>query len=369
MNKIILNATCIGSKPDGIGIYCRNIIERIIIKNTLVRYIIYINEEALAMMSHLTNTDQVIVKVTPRFLSPKYGFFGHLLRFLFSNYLSLVYPRTIIFNPSQLEASINNNNQILMVHDLIPLLFNNDPILRNPIQFFFFKYILGTAIRKSAAILAPSKHTMALIKKEFYPNPEKMFVIPNGIDSPEKVSPLKKEENFILYVGRLSATKNITALINAYRKIADKVSHKLIIAGGGDNKFLIDGDPGGPGTIEYVGYVSDKKKGLLLSKASLFVFPSFYEGFGFPPLEAMAHGCPTIVSKVSSLPEICGEASLYIDPNNTDNIANVMNKLLLNNKLQNQLIKSGYDQVKKYTWERSAVGHVNVIDIIKSRGK
>ena len=83
----------------------------------------------------------------------------------------------------------------------------------------------------------------------------------------------------------------------------------------------------------------------------------------------MAHGCPTIVSKVSSLPEICGEASLYIDPNNTDNIANVMNKLLLNNKLQNQLIKSGYDQVKKYTWERSAVGHVNVIDIIKSRGK
>ena len=334
MNQVILNATCIGSKPDGIGVYCRNIIERIIIKNTLVKYIIYINQEALEMMPHLTNTDQVIIKVIPRFLSPKYGFFGHLLRFLFSNYLSLVYPRTIIFNPSQLEASLNNKNQILMVHDLIPLLFHNDPILRNPIQFFFFKYILGTAIRNSAAVLAPSKHTMTLIKKEYYPKSEKTFVIPNGIDSPESIKAPKKEENFILYVGRLSVTKNITALIDAYRKIADKVSHKLIIAGGGNNKFLIDGDPGGPGTIEYVGYVSDKKKDLLLSKASLFVFPSFYEGFGFPPLEAMGHGCPTIVSKVSSLPEICGEASLYIDPNNTYNIANVMIKLLSNNKLK-----------------------------------
>lgn len=369
MNKIILNATCVGSKPDGIGIYCGNIIEKIVERKTLHKYCVYINKDALEKLSHLKNNDHVVLKVTSRFLSPKYGFFGHLLRFLFSNYLSLVYPQTIIFSPSQLEASLNNKNQILMVHDLIPLLFNNDPNLRNPAQSFFFKYFLGTAIRKSAAVLAPSQHTMTLIKKEFYPQPEKMFVIPNGIDSPERIKALKNKENFILYIGRLSVTKNIAALINAYRKIADKVSYKLIIVGGGNNRFLIDGDPGGPGNIEYFGYISDEKKELLLSKASLFVFPSFYEGFGFPPLEAMAYGCPTIVSKVSSLPEVCGDASLYIDPNNSDNIANVMIRLLLNNKLKNQLIRLGYERVKKYTWDQSAAGHLKVIDFVKSRGK
>ncbi len=369
MNRIILNATAIGSNPDGIGIYCRNIIEMISARKTSDKYFVYVNKDALEIMSYLTNIDHVVLKVTSRFFSPKYGFIGHLLRFLFSNYLSLVYPRTIIFNPSQLEASVNNKNQILMVHDLIPLLFNKDPILRHPRQFFYFKYILGTAIRRSAAVLAPSNHTMELIKKEFNPKPEKMFVIPNGIDKPKKIFDLKEKDNFILYVGRLSVTKNITALIDAYRKIADKVPHKLIIAGGGDNEFLIESDPGGVGRIEYLGYVSDSKIAFLFSKAAVFVFPSFYEGFGFPPLEAMSYGCPTIVSKVSSLPEVCGEASLYIDPYNSEDIAKVMYKLLSDNRLQNQLIKSGYDRVKNFTWERSAFGHLNVIDLIKSRRK
>ena len=83
----------------------------------------------------------------------------------------------------------------------------------------------------------------------------------------------------------------------------------------------------------------------------------------------MAYGCPTIVSKVSSLPEVCGDASLYIDPNNSENIANAMIRLLLNDKLKNQLIRLGYQRVKKYTWNQSADGHLKAIAFVKSRGK
>ena len=366
MGSLIINATCIGEKPDGIAVYCREIVQGILNENQNRHYIVYINRKGINEMSFLTQRKNVTLYIIPGWFSPDHGFIGHLLRLLFSQYLALRFPKTIIFNPSQLEACFYNKNQVLMVHDLIPMLFHNDPLLRHAKQYYFFKYILGTAIRNAGAVISPSFHTLEMINKRFCPNPGKLFTIHNGIKTPETkpINDTKRKENFILYLGRLSPAKNLAGLINAYRKIADQVPQKLVIAGAGDINLLKEQDSGGDGEIEFLGFVTDDKANELLCNASLFAFPSFYEGFGFPPLEAMARGCPVIVSNTASLPEVCGKAAIYADPYDINSISKAILRVLQDKDLQSRLIKAGYKRVRKFTWVRTARQHQQVFDFI-----
>ena len=368
MNFILINATCVGEKPDGIAVYCREVVQKILAQKKDNYYIVYINRKGIKEMAFLNKRDDVAIRILPGLFSPDYGFIGHIMRLCFSQLLALLYPRTLIYNPSQLEACLYSKNQVLMVHDLIPMLFHNDPLLRHAKQYYFFKYILGAAIRNAGAVISPSSHTLEMINKRFNPNPGKLFTIHNGIKSSETktLNDTKRKENFILYLGRLSPTKNVAGLIDAYRKIADQVPQKLVIAGSGDIESLKKEDPGGPGTVEFVGYVSDKEVDRLLSTAALFVFPSFYEGFGFPPLEAMARGCPVVVSNVASLPEICGEAALYVDPRSVDSIANAMIKVITDESIKKRLIQYGYERADQFTWKRSAYKHLKVFDFVQT---
>ncbi|MGY9107384.1 MAG: glycosyltransferase family 4 protein, partial [Alphaproteobacteria bacterium] len=266
------------------------------------------------------------------------------------------------FNPSPLEMALRHKFQAVMIHDLIPLFFPDD----HRKQVHFYKYFLASALRCAGAVITPSKHTMKMIKKRFHPDPGKLFIIHNGIKLPETkhINGTKRKENFILYLGRLSPTKNVVGLINAYRKIADQVPQKLVIAGAGDINLLKEQDPGGPGTVEFMGYISDEEVDRLLSTAALFVFPSFYEGFGFPPLEAMARGCPVIVSNTASLPEVCGKAAIYADPYDINSISKAILRVLQDKDLQSRLIKAGYKRVRKFTWVRTARQHQQVFDFI-----
>ena len=364
MNLILLNATCVGEKPDGIAVYCREVVQKLLAEKQNKHYIVYINRKGINEMSFLTQKRNVTLYILPGWFSPEHGFIGHFLRLLFSQYLALRFPRAIIFNPSPLEVALRHRYQAVMVHDLIPLLFPDD----HRKQIHFYKYLLGSALRYAGAVITPSNHTMKMIKKQFHPEVGKLFTIHNGIKLPEikTLNHTKRKENFILYLGRLSPTKNVAGLINAYRKIADQVPHKLVIAGSGDIERIKKGDPGGPGTVEFMGYVSDKEVDRLLSTAALFVFPSFYEGFGFPPLEAMARGCPVVVSNVASLPEICGEAALYVNPRSVDSIADAMVKVISDESLRKSLIQYGYERVKEFTWQRSADKHLKVFDFVQT---
>jgi glycosyltransferase involved in cell wall biosynthesis len=362
MGSLIINATCIGEKPDGIAVYCREIVQGILNENQNRHYIVYINRKGINEMSFLAQKKNVTLYIIPGWFSPDYGFIGHLLRLFFSQYLALRFPRTIIFNPSPLEMALRHKFQAVMIHDLIPLFFPDD----HRKQVHFYKYFLASALRCAGAVITPSKHTMKMIKKRFHPDPGKLFIIHNGIKLPvtKHINGTKRKENFILYLGRLSPTKNVVGLINAYRKIADQVPQKLVIAGAGDINLLKEQDPGGPGTVEFMGYISDEEVDRLLSTAALFVFPSFYEGFGFPPLEAMARGCPVIVSNTASLPEVCGKAAIYADPYDINSISKAILRVLQDKDLQSRLIKAGYKRVRKFTWVRTARQHQQVFDFI-----
>ncbi len=251
----------------------------------------------------------------------------------------------------------------MTIHDVIPVLFRH----LHKKQYHYYKLFLGFGLRKAKYVLTPSYHSKELIQKIYKINCEQIKVIHNGADNSSKdiKIPQLKKENYIIYVGRICEMKNIRGILKAFEIIAENFSHNLIFIGDDENKLRqeiakANLSPKTSARILFKDNVSEEEKTKLLSKASLFLFPSLYEGFGLPPIEAMACGCPVIVSNNSSLPEICGDAAIYINPNNFDEIAEAITKVLSDESLMNEMIFNSIDNAKLFKWRFSAEEHLNV---------
>ncbi|MBI4812000.1 glycosyltransferase family 4 protein [Candidatus Falkowbacteria bacterium] len=169
-------------------------------------------------------------------------------------------------------------------------------------------------------------------------------------------------DKFILSLGTLEPRKNIEGLIRAYNELRIKNKelsiYKLIIAGGkgwkGGSIFRAWQSSSFKEDIKFLGYVDSEDKPYLYNLASIFVYPSFYEGFGFPPLEAMACGVPIVTSAVSSLPEVVGDAGILVDPYNTADITSAIEEVLSDEDLRDDLIQRGLERAKMFNWEKTA---------------
>jgi glycosyltransferase involved in cell wall biosynthesis len=166
---------------------------------------------------------------------------------------------------------------------------------------------------------------------------------------------------FILYFGTIEPRKNLVGLIKAYETLRDEYKvndYKLVIAGsrGWLDKEIYAVAKKSPYTrdIIFTGFVESSDKIYLYNLASLFVYPSFFEGFGFPPLEAMSSGVPVVCSNTSSFPEVAGEAALMIDPYNFSEIAWAMKEVLGDKNLRENLIQKGLAHAKKFSWDKCA---------------
>lgn len=358
---MIINATNIGRKLAGIGRYSFSV-SSYFLTAWDYPFQLMINEDALPFFDKERNRDKITV--VNRAISPDLGFRGHLLRLLWINRLGLQKPGELIFNTSQLEGCLFHRKQIITVHDLIPLIYRR----HFKKQYFYFKYMLPMILRNSAGIVTGSQHTKHLIMK-FYKIPEqRIHVILYGInDFFLNQTPQHKKRSYILYVGRLSPTKNIAGLVEAFERLINKHSLGLRLKMTGDEKKLCCGiNKGIKDKIEFVGYPDDDYLAELYRNASLLVFPSFYEGFGFPALEAMACGCPVVVSNVASLPEVCGDAAYYVDPYNIESIAEGIHKVLTDKALRQSLIEKGLERAKLFSWEKSAKKHIEVFEEVLS---
>lgn len=218
-------------------------------------------------------------------------------------------------------------------------------------------------------IVAVSEYTKQDILR-FFPKiiPEKIEVIHSGINlsklNNEQIksatNTLSLPENFILYLGNIEPRKNILSLIAAFKKISKNLpDFYLVIAGGsgwhqGYSRQVFKAIAKN-NQIKYLGYVNEEQKLVLYKQAKLFVFPSYYEGFGFPPLEAMSQDCPVIASQTASLPEVVGSAGILINPFDINNIAEAIIEVLNNTSWQIELKKRGQEQVKKFTWQETAL--------------
>ncbi|WP_428331686.1 glycosyltransferase family 4 protein [Mucilaginibacter sp.] len=168
-----------------------------------------------------------------------------------------------------------------------------------------------------------------------------------------KISNLKP---YCLAVSSLSLNKNFNGLSEAIVK-SDFKKYNMLIAGGTMSTLkVVDSSD----NVTYLGYVSDAELKFLYCNAALFIFPSFYEGFGIPPIEAMLSGCPVMASATSSLPEILGNACYYFDPNDTTEIAEIITRLLENDNERTKLREIGYIQAEKYNWKKSALELYNI---------
>jgi len=175
-------------------------------------------------------------------------------------------------------------------------------------------------------------------------------------DDSQNVEQLKLPQKYILYLGTLEPRKNVSTLIKAYEKLVKKDSHAcgLVLAGSRGWKMrkligMINKSPARD-KIHILGYIPESELPLLYAKAEMLVWPSYYEGFGLPPLEAQAHGTPVITSYTSSLPEILGSSAVYINPQDINDLHHAMSILISDSRLRAELVEKGLTQSQRFSW-------------------
>jgi glycosyltransferase involved in cell wall biosynthesis len=173
-------------------------------------------------------------------------------------------------------------------------------------------------------------------------------------------------KQFILAVSSMNPNKNFESIIKAIQ-LLDNENIDIVIAGGTNPTVFSKKDENLPECVKHVGYVSDEELRALYEHATCFIYPSFYEGFGLPPLEAMACGCPVIVSDAASLPEVCGDAALYCDPYSPKDIADKISLMLNDRSLREQLMQKGLERSKLFTWKKCAKEVLKIIEEVLAK--
>jgi len=244
-------------------------------------------------------------------------------------------------------------------------------------------FIPGT-IRRAAAVIAVSEFARGEIARHYPHAAGKLHVVPNAIDTAYRPVTDEAErqrvraqyglpEGYILSVGVLQPRKNVQGLLEAHGQMRPDLRsrHPLVIAGkrGWMVEALLAAAQGMEQSVQFIGYVADADLPALYSMASCFVYPSLYEGFGLPPLEAMACGTPVITSNVASLPEVCGEAALLVEPSRAGEITAAMERVLTDETLRGRMIERGRRQAARFDWTDSARRLLEVLGQVASPGR
>ncbi|MEK7211982.1 MAG: glycosyltransferase family 1 protein [Patescibacteria group bacterium] len=253
---------------------------------------------------------------------------------------------------------------IATVHDLS---FEVNPQFFSPKQLAWHRLInIPRLLRGATKIAAVSRHTKDDIVKLFGISPDKIEVVYPGLNMLKDGLPAAEmrlrhflPENFILYLGTVERRKNISGLIQAFRMIAQKIpDYFLTLAGSPGPGFREIYELARSGAaserILFLDYIPEAERKALYSLAKVFVYPSFYEGFGMPPLEAMSCGIPVVASAASSIPEVAGGAAMLVNPYNVSELAEAMLEGITNERLRKSLISRGYEHIKKFSWEKAA---------------
>lgn len=269
---------------------------------------------------------------------------------------------------------------IVTVHDIIPFLVRQDAeqsTFRHPADRFFDQLAMK-GLERCDAIISDSEFTKNTIVAALSCSPEKIFVVPLGVRQdqfhPIRVPPgfyaryqLDEWTPYILYVGSDNPRKNLPRLIDAFDRVRQEIpAVKLVKVGLSQNAAqaqLIREKIRKFGLSQHIitfENIPDDDLAYFYNLASLFVFPSLFEGFGLPPLEAMACGTPVVCSRAASLPEVVGDAALLVDPSDIDALAGAIRSMLSDESLRNDFREKGLKRAARFTWERTAMETIQV---------
>ncbi len=311
--------------------------------------------------------------------------YRHYLPIVYSHFLISAFLRReqldLYHNPANIIPLKYRGLAVITVHDLA--IYKNPKWFPTKLgrQFFSTKLLVPDSLERAAAIIAVSESTKRDLMEIFEIPEKKIRVITEGVEQGQSLKTKSSEyledkfkikEPYFLYLGTIEPRKNLVGLIKAFRSLISSQSSQagrleLVIAGarGWKDKpiFKLIEESNRQlkrEVIRYLGYVSFEDKKILFQKALGFVFPTFYEGFGLPVLEALTFGTPVISSNLSSIPEVVGEAGILINPHREEELIEAMKRILLDKNLREKLSQAGLARSKLFSWKKCAQETIEV---------
>ncbi|MEK7673106.1 MAG: glycosyltransferase family 1 protein [Patescibacteria group bacterium] len=351
--KIGIDCRIFSSKFTGLGRYTHELVEHFIELNSRLKnpyeLILFFNDPEYKSFKLRPHVSKILVNAKHYSLSEQTTFLKKLLK----------EKLDLMFFPHFNVPILYNRPFVVTIHDLILNYFPG----RKMTKFHHrlgYNLTIKHALKKSKKIISVSENTKADILKFFKIPKQKISVIYNGLSPEFKPSKNQTKKPFLLYTGVWRNHKNLPRLIEAFDILQQKIPELKLIITGKEDPFY----PEVRKTIKSLklqdkiitpGLVDEKELLKLYQEAAIYVFPSLYEGFGLPPLEAMSCATPVAASNTSSIPEIAGKNNaVYFDPYNVQDIADKIYKLYANKNLSAELVKNGLEHVKNFSWEKTA---------------
>lgn len=352
--RVAVNATFMHEQPSGLGTTTARLAEALLRRDD-ADVVVYTPSRRLAA----DRPDRV--RPTTRLISPDHGVAGHLLRLA---YLQVVLPRRIAADGADILYSTVEEGilwghlpQVVTVYDLLPLRYPAHFPRKAPV----FRHVLPRQLRRCRAVICPSEATRADLLCRFGLDGRRVHVVPLGVDhrlfrppGPDAVRPPLPPGPFLLYVGHMRPHKNLARAAAALASL--NLPHTFVIAGRKDKVFYpaLRDEVARLGLAERVafpGYVPPADLPGLYAAADALVFPSLWEGFGLPVLEAMACGCPVVAGGVAAVREAGGDAAVYVDCHSAAAIADGISRVVGSAELRARLRRRGIERAGRFQWD------------------
>jgi glycosyltransferase involved in cell wall biosynthesis len=343
----------------GIGTYIRNLLRNLARIDRETEYVLLCRQADMGVTRQLGENFRAVLEPSPNYSIREQAHIPYLL---------LREKPDVYHAPHYVLPPLVPCRSVVTIHDTIHMMFPQ--YLPNRGAYAYARTLMWTAAKRSDRILTVSESSRRDIVRYFKVPPEKVVVIYNALDErfgaeprPEEIARVRErfqlDHGFVLYVGNIKPHKNLVRLIEAFEALRRDGFDEL--------KLLIIGDEITKWPelrravhryklhkhVRFLGFQSEETLAILYRLAAVFVFPSLYEGFGLPPLEAMASGTPVVTSNLSSLPEVAGDAALLVDPYDVAAIRDAIRRVLTEPALREDLRRKGLVRAKQFSWEQS----------------
>jgi glycosyltransferase involved in cell wall biosynthesis len=377
MYKVLINGLLLNNQFTGVQYYAENLMKAFSSANNLsleINILLSKKYKGHLKANKILNINDIAIDTSNR-----------IQRITFEHFRLAKYYKQHNFQlyhaPGYILPYFWNSPSIVTIHDLIALDY---PEFCQRESVLYFNLFLPRSIKTATKIIAVSNKVKNDIINHFGISPDKIEVIYHGVD--ESYKKVQSEDilnrirnkyqlpkQFLLFVGNIEPKKNLERLIEAFYQLKQQtdIKHKLVLVGKNGwrykslydkiSRFKLDDE------ILFTGYAPQQDLPSIYSLADLFVFPSLYEGFGIPPLEAMACETPVLISNQGALPEITGDNCLQVNPFDINDIAKGINTLLTNENAKKKMIENCKKWVKDFTWERAASQTMQVYEEVLSK--
>lgn len=359
-NSVIINLSFLLAQPTGISTYAAN----------LIPYLRSL-EPTLLTTKQIDNFNCYKI---PANLTPAEGSIGHFRRLAWTQFaLPKIYQKlqaSLLFSPVTEAPIYSRCRYVVICHDLIPLRFpkNTSPLTN------YFRLIVPQVLKQAEHIICNSQATAKDVTDFYGITPQKITSILLAYDAnhfyqipSEKLNKNNRSTPYFLYLGRHDPYKNLHRLIEAFAKIPDCKNYQLWLAGSSDPRYTPSLKKqaqklGISEQVKFLDYVAYQQLPIIINNAIALVFPTLWEGFGLPVVEAMACGTPVITSNLASLPEITADAAILINPYSVSEITAAMSEIANNNLLRSHLSALSLERSSQFSWQKTAQATQQVLE-------